>query len=265
MRLQAVLVVLVAAAGAVLLTSQLVRSQSAPPQVDPEWQKEQEAKKKKQVDQAVRRAKAGKNTVVEIGTLKLGDRELVRVTLEDEDNVRHVALVPCFPDKEKAWVAPADLVKALREVPRGNVELIHTDERYGVEWVVGVGQGSPDTLENLEKQVKNRKWTAEAPAAGQGGEDAPEVVRAKSTGIFVELGQGSIEGIEARVLVVERGVAATQGKFWLVSVDRNGKFVRSAANVLKIADSLKKGDRLEIEYTQVGDFMLINGLRKLED
>lgn len=259
-----VAVMVVVVVGAVLLASSWVRSQSAPPTVDPEWQKDLDAKKKKQVDRAVARAKSGKNMVVDVGTLKLGERELVRVTLEDGDSVRHVALVPSFQDKEKAWAAPAELVKALRDVPRGNFEQIHLDERYGIEWVVGVGDGSPDTLENLERQTANRKWTAEVPAAGQ-GEEGGEVIHAKSVGTFVELAQGDIEGTEARVLVVERGVGATRTEFWMVSMDRKGKFVRPPANVLKIADSLKKGDRVEVEYVQVENFMMIKGLRVLTD
>ena len=260
-----VVAVLVAAMGLMLAVGGLVRSQSAP-EVSPEWQKQQDARKQAQVDQAVRRAKAGKNAVIEVGALRLGERELVRVTLEDSAG-RHVALVPRFETKDKVWVTPTELVRALREVPQGNFEVINTDERYGVEWVTGVGAGSPDTLENLEKQIKLQKWTPAKPAvAGEGGsEDEPAVVRTKSRGVFQEIKQGSIEGIEARVLVVERGVAMSRAEFWLVSVDRNGKFVRSATNVLKIADSLKKGEQVEIEYTQVGDTMLINGLSRLSE
>jgi hypothetical protein len=254
---------LVAAAGvlAVLLTGEWVRSQSAP-QADPEWQKQLEAQKQRQVDAAVRKAKGGKSAIIGIDTLKLGDRELVRVTLEDTVGHR-VCLVPCFQTKEKAWVTPADLVRALRDVPRGNYEVIHTDERYGVEWVVGVGEGSPDTLENFEKQMAFRKWTPATPEKTEGAADAKEPVKAKSTGVFVELGQGTIEGVEARIVVIERGVAMQRAEFWMVDVDRNGKFVKPARNVLKVAESLKKGDQVEIEYTQIGDFLLIDGVRVL--
>jgi hypothetical protein len=264
MRTRAVVLAATVAAVALLAATSWVWSQAEAPKVDPERQKELDARKQAQLERELRQARSGKYMMVEVGKLTVGSREMVTVTLEDFETIRHTALVPRFLNKDKRWETPDDLVQALRNIPRGNFEVIHLDERFGLAWVVGVGKDSPDTIESLEKQIRNRKWTPETPAAGQGDEPVKAAI-GKSTGKFVELATVNLDGLDLRTVVIERGLTGTRGQFYMASVDRKGKFTKAPAALLKQAETLRKDDQVEIEYTQHGDYLVVVSLRVVKD
>jgi hypothetical protein len=247
----------------VLAGSPWARSQSAP-EVDRKEAERQRLERDARIARQVARAREGKSAVIKVDTLKLGTRELVRVMLEDVKG-RRVALVPNFKDKDKKWSPPEELVKALRRVPPGYFEMIHTEVAYGVEWVVGVGADAPDSLKNLEKSIKGRRWTAEKPEkkSDEAAEQAA-AVEGTATGRLIEMATRRIGGIEATCLIVERGVMMTRTEFYLVREGRRGKLEKAKRDILRAAADLAKGDRVEIRYLLKDKIHHVLSLRKVE-
>lgn len=240
------------------------RSQSAP-KVDRKEAERRRIERDAQIERQVARAREGKSAVIKVDTLRLGTRELVRVTL---DNVkgRRVALVPNFKGKDKTWSPPGELVKALRRVPAGYFETIHTEVAYGVEWVVGVGADAPDSLRNLEKSVKGRRWTAEKPEkeVDEADAEAAAGVEGIATGRLIEIATRPVGGIEATCLIVERGIMLTRTEFYLVREGRRGKLAKANRDVLRAAAALAKGDRVEIRYLLKDKIHRVLSVRKVE-
>ena len=230
------------------------------PKTDPEAERREQERRRQRVEEAVRKARRGKATVVRIGTLKVGKREMVSVTLQDNAGQR-VALVPCFENKLKQWAPQADVVKALREVPRGFYEVIRTEEKYGLEWVVGVGELSPKDLDDLERYMKRHDWkpTLEKPEDGKETPDAP--AKGTAVGRFVELSDGTVEGKSAKVLVIERGVMLQKVTLYLARLGRKSG-VSLSREAIKRAEALQRGDKVRVDYVKIGDRLFVTDLKK---
>ena len=240
-----------------------VRVCQTAPKTDPEAERREEERRRQRVEAAVRKAREGKAAVVRIDALKVGSREMVSVTLESNDG-RRVALVPCFKNKLKQWEPQADVLKALREVPRGFYEVIHTEEKYGLEWVVGVGELSPRSLDDLEKYMKRPDWkpTLEEPdddAETKAKEGQPETGTA--VGRFVELSDGAVDGKSAKVLVIERGVMLQRVTFYLARLP-HGSGASMNREAPKLAAALERGDSIRIDYVKIGDHLFVTDLKK---
>lgn len=243
-----------------LLATAVVFSQTAP-QDDPDEVRRRERERQERLDDAVRRAREGKSAVDHLGKLKVGLRELVSVTL-DAGGAQRVVLVPSFQDKDKQWQPQADLVKALEELPRGYYTTIHTDEKYGLEWVVGVGEESPETLEDLEKMLKGRRWKPADDKDEVKDDDAKdEPVVQTAVGRFLRLEEASLAGKAAKVMIIERGVQMKEARFWLVHATRSG-YANASKNVLAVAEGLKPGDRVEIKYLDLGELCIVKEFKK---
>ena len=228
------------------------------PEVDEDELKRRQALKEQRVSEAVRKARAGKSTVVKVGALRIGIRELTCATLETTAGRREV-VVPSFQDATKKWTPEADVLKGLKRVPRGFYEVIHTEEKYGIEWVVGVGKDSPTTLAELESRARGRRWQ---PARRTPDPDKKvETVTGTATGRFIEVTSGKLEGKSVRALVVERGLQMKRTTFYLVRW-RRGVVAGADTKLVSAAAELKSDDTVEVDYIQAGTRYFATAIRK---
>ncbi|NLX58156.1 MAG: hypothetical protein GXY74_03600 [Phycisphaerae bacterium] len=214
----------------------------------------------------LRKIRAGKTGVTKIEPLRLGARELVSVTAQrDEQTV--VLLVPQVRRTgRRAWENPEELLTALRALRPEQYEVIHTEEAYGVEWITGVGEGSPTTLADMARRALGRDAVTDGPRKPTGDEtkatDTPAPAEAAASGVFVELMDGQIDGKPYKAVVMQRGVMLTRTELWLAQVRSRGGLAAPRADVLAEAAKLTPGDRITVRYVTVDGRLYVTELKK---
>ncbi|MBN2584058.1 MAG: hypothetical protein JXL80_13415 [Planctomycetes bacterium] len=230
-------------------------------QDDSELTEREKQREDRRLEEELRKLRAGKTGVVKVETLRLGGRELVSVTaLRDDATV--VLLIPQVRrSKRQPWETPAALLAAVRALRPEHYEIVHTEEAYGVEWITGVGEGSPTTLADMERLALGRA-TGTATADEPKTDSSTEPAEGTAVGTFVELIDGEIDGKAYKAIVMRRGTLMTRSVLWLAKPRARGGLSAHRSSVLDEAAALKAGDTVTVQYVKVDDRLYATEFKK---
>ena len=226
-------------------------------------EREREAEKKR-MKERLAMLRAGKSTVTGIGKLTVGTRRLVTVTVTRHEATA-VLLIPQLRNRRRGpWQTHVGLLEAVRRLRHGVWEVIHSEEKYGLEWITGIGESSPETLEEMERAAKGRRWEPEK--SDENGrkkkKDTPAApVEGTAFGLFVEMGEGRIDGKTYKTIVIRRGVEMTRTILWLAKPRSRG-YSSLKKKVIEEAEQLAAGDELSIEFQKIGDRYFVKSFKK---
>ncbi|NIA22066.1 MAG: hypothetical protein GWP05_08930 [Anaerolineaceae bacterium] len=219
---------------------------------------------KKRIRERLAMLRAGKSTVTGIGKLTVGTRRLVTVTVTRHEATA-VLLIPQLRNRRRGpWQTHVGLLEAVRRLRHGVWEVIHSEEKYGLEWITGIGESSPETLEEMERATKGRRWEPEK-SDENGREKKKDTsaapVEGTAVGLFAEMGEGRIDGKTYKTIVVRRGVEMTRTVFWLARPRSRG-YSSLKKKVIEEAAQLAVGDELSIEFLKIGDRYFVKSFKK---
>ena len=226
-------------------------------------EREREAEQKR-AKERLQMLRAGKSTVTAIGKLTVGMRQLVTVTVTRYEATA-VLVIPQVRKKRRGpWETHTDILEAVRGLRRGAWEEIHTEEKYGLEWITGIGEQSPETLEEMERAAKGRRWEpkkSEEDKEEEKKDDPARPVEGSAFGLFAEMGEGRLDGKTYKTIVIRRGVELTRAVFWLAKPRSRG-FGSLSRSIVTEAEQLTAGDKLSIDFLKIGDRYFVKSFKK---
>ncbi len=232
-----------------------------------EQRRKEEAQRR--VQQELQRARAGKSTVLRFGEETIGLQKLTTVTVFS-NGAQRLLVVPNLQEKDGRWVPDAELIAALRKLLNDQYDVVHSEQLLGIEFVVGVGQESPKSLQAWAA-LRNQKLAIFDPAEGRrvrttygtsgtsstaGTTDAAsgdendaqsEDAGGVALGRFIGISEDTLDGKRYKVITIERGLQMIRTKFWLL--EHSGRSWRNAPrSLLKKAEELKAGQSVRLTY-----------------